>query len=61
LRNQFLRLIEYNKEGKAFELTIPTPDHYLPLIYAMGVKENDDEIAIFNDQPVAGAFDDDLF
>lgn len=48
-------LIEYEKQGKPFELAIPTPEHYLPLLYALAVKEKKDDLFLFNDKPVAGS------
>lgn len=48
-------LIDYKKQGKAFNLAIPTPDHFLPLLYSLALKEENEEIEIFNDKPVAGS------
>jgi 4,5-DOPA dioxygenase extradiol len=48
-------LINYNKQGKAFELAIPTPEHFLPLLYALALKEKNEEIEIFNDKAVMGS------
>ena len=48
-------LIDYSKQGKAFELSIPTPEHYLPLLYALALQDIKDEIKIFNDEPVGGS------
>lgn len=48
-------LIDYKNQGKAFDLSIPTPDHYLPLIYAMALKDDKDEISLFNDKYLAGS------
>lgn len=48
-------LIDYQKGGRAFELAIPSPDHYLPLIYAMALKEENDNITLFNDEPLGGS------
>ncbi len=48
-------LINYRCHGKAFELAIPTPEHYLPLLYAMSLKEDNDEVSLFNDKAVAGS------
>lgn len=48
-------LINYQGQGKAFELAIPTPEHYLPLLYAMALKEENDEVMLFNDNAVAGS------
>jgi 4,5-DOPA dioxygenase extradiol len=49
------QLINYKSQGRAFELAIPTPDHYLPLLYALALKNEDDKITIFNDKPVGGS------
>ena len=48
-------LINFESQGTAFKLAIPTPDHYLPLLYAMGLKQKNEPVQIFNDQPVAGS------
>jgi len=49
------KLIDFKSQGKAFELAIPTPEHYLPLLYALALKEGNEEISFFNDKPVAGS------
>ena len=48
-------LINYRCHGKAFELAIPTPEHYLPLLYAMSLKEENEDLQLFNDKAVAGS------
>lgn len=48
-------LIDYHKQGKEFLLSIPTPEHYLPLLYTLGLQQKNEEINLFNDQPVAGS------
>ena len=48
-------LINFKSQGKAFELAIPTPEHYLPLLYALALKEKGEETFIFNDKPVGGS------
>jgi 4,5-DOPA dioxygenase extradiol len=48
-------LIDFRSQGKAFDLAIPTPEHFLPLLYTLGLKEKDEEIMIFNDKPVMGS------
>lgn len=55
LDGDFRSLIEYKKQGRAFELAIPTPEHYLPLIYTLALKDKNDTTTIFNDQPVGGS------
>ncbi len=49
------QLINYRSQGMAFELAIPTPDHYLPLLYALALQEKNDAVTIFNDKPVGGS------
>lgn len=48
-------LIEYEKMGKAAMLAIPSPDHYIPLIYSLALQSDKDETNIFNDNLVAGS------
>lgn len=48
-------LINYSKQGKPFELSIPSPEHYLPLLYSLALKDNKGEVSIFNDKPVGGS------
>ena len=53
--NDFKALIEYEKLGAAAKLAIPTPDHYYPLIYAMALQDNKDDVSFFNDKLVGGS------
>jgi len=48
-------LINFAAQGKAFELAIPSPEHYLPLLYTLALKGENEEISIFNDKAVAGS------
>ena len=48
-------LINYNSQGKAFSLAIPTAEHFLPLLYVLALKDADEEIELFNDRHVAGS------
>jgi 4,5-DOPA dioxygenase extradiol len=48
-------LIDYAANGKAFQLSIPTPEHYLPLLYALALKESKEEVQLFNDDFIAGS------
>jgi 4,5-DOPA dioxygenase extradiol len=48
-------LIDFEKQSKAFQLAIPTPEHYLPLIYTLGLKGKSEELSLFNDKLLAGS------
>jgi len=48
-------LINYKDNGKVFQLSIPTPEHYLPLLYALALKDKNEQVSLFNDKAVAGS------
>lgn len=48
-------LLKYETLHKAATLAIPTPDHYFPLIYTLGLQQGKEEIKFFNDSLVAGS------
>ena len=48
-------LIQYEKLGQAAKLAIPTPEHYLPLLYTLALKGTKDSISFFNDKAVGGS------
>ena len=48
-------LINYQQLGREADLAIPTAEHYLPLIYTLGLQSPKDEIEFFNDQLVGGS------
>ena len=51
----FAPLINYSAQGKAFQLSIPTPEHYLPLLYTLGLKGENEDFSFFNDKTVMGS------
>ncbi len=55
LSGNYEPLINYKLQGRAFDLAIPTPDHFLPLLYVLALKFEDEKITVFNDKPVAGS------
>jgi len=48
-------LINYQSQGKEFSLAVPTPEHYLPLLYALALKEENEDVSLFNDKSVGGS------
>ncbi len=48
-------LINFRKQGSAFDLAIPTPEHFLPLLYTLALQGSHEEVKLFNDKALAGS------
>jgi 4,5-DOPA dioxygenase extradiol len=48
-------LINFDKQGREFKLAIPSPEHYIPLLYTLALQEKDEKATLFNDGIVAGS------
>jgi 4,5-DOPA dioxygenase extradiol len=48
-------LINYQTLGKEALLAIPTVEHYLPLMYTLGLQGKNEEATFFNDKMVGGS------
>lgn len=55
LQQDHKALIQYESLNAASKLAIPSPDHYLPLIYTLGLQNKKDKISFFNDVALAGS------
>jgi 4,5-DOPA dioxygenase extradiol len=53
--NNHKALIDFRRQGKAFDLAIPTPEHFLPLLYVLALKEKNEDVQLFNDKTIAGS------
>jgi 4,5-DOPA dioxygenase extradiol len=48
-------LINYSSLGREAMLAIPTPEHYLPLMYTLGLQSAKVAVSFFNDTTLAGS------
>lgn len=48
-------LVQFRTLGKAADLSIPTTEHYLPLLYSIGLQQPNDHIRFFNEKTTAGS------
>lgn len=55
LNGEYEKLIHYEQLGKEAQLAIPTPEHYLPLLYTLGLKDENEKINFFNDKAIGGS------
>jgi 4,5-DOPA dioxygenase extradiol len=53
--NDHQALINYSKLGREIQLSIPSPEHYLPLLYILALKNEKEKVTYFNDQEVYGS------
>ena len=55
LNDSHRELINFKSQGRAFDLAIPSADHYLPLLYTLALKEDTEKISLFNDKAIGGS------
>jgi 4,5-DOPA dioxygenase extradiol len=48
-------LMNYKSLGTAAMMAIPTPEHYLPLLYTLGLQNDREEVTLFNDKAIGGS------
>ena len=49
LAREFAKVVDYQDLGPDWKKAIPTIEHFLPLIYALGAVDEDDTIRIINE------------
>jgi 4,5-DOPA dioxygenase extradiol len=55
MNNEFNKLINYKNLGVEAQLAIPTPEHFLPLLYVLALKDENENISFFNDKTDLGS------
>jgi 4,5-DOPA dioxygenase extradiol len=48
-------VVDYPKLGPAAQLSVPTNEHYLPLLYALALKDEGEPVTYFNDVLTMGS------
>jgi 4,5-DOPA dioxygenase extradiol len=48
-------LINYQALGREVQLAVPSPDHYLPLLYSLALKGDRENVTFFNDKAIMGS------
>ena len=55
LKRDHESLIHYERLGRAAELSIPTNEHYLPLLYALALQGRDESLSFFAEKVTLGS------
>ncbi len=53
--NEHQQLINYQNLGSAVGLAVPSPEHYLPLLYVLALKKEGEKVSFFNDKAMMGS------
>lgn len=55
LNHEHQQLADYPNLGREAMLAIPTPEHYLPLMYTLGLQNAHEGVSLFNDKALGGS------
>jgi 4,5-DOPA dioxygenase extradiol len=55
ISRQYEDVINYGNAGKSSEMAFFTPEHFYPLLYALGASSDEDKITIFNESRTMGS------
>lgn len=48
LKKNHENIINFRRAGDVAKLAVPTPDHFYPLLYALGASSEEDKISVYN-------------
>ena len=48
LKKNHDKILNFHELGDIARLAVPTPDHFYPLLYALGASDGDDNVSVFN-------------
>ncbi|MEY3967398.1 MAG: hypothetical protein RL137_298 [Bacteroidota bacterium] len=55
IHRDFSKLLDLEAAPKSLKLAVPTTDHYIPLLYSLGLVRPSEDIQFFNDELLAGS------
>lgn len=55
LKGDHEQLIHLDSHDDSYRLAVPSPDHYLPLLYILAIQTKEDKLIFFNDSLVGGS------
>jgi 4,5-DOPA dioxygenase extradiol len=53
--NNHNALINYQRLGREVQMAVPTPDHFIPLLYSLALRKGNESVSFFNDKTVMGS------
>lgn len=54
-KSDFDSMFNYKNQGRELQLAVPTPEHFIPALYVMSLRQELEGVEFFNDKTVLGA------